>query len=90
MARTLKELAQEAIAVQDACNPRAVARGLVRALDDLDALKNLGTDALCAHAITRAWVDKLASLAGIQDVGNEAAIRALDACQAIAEGKEGA
>jgi hypothetical protein len=88
--RTLQQLAQEALDVQNACNPRAVARGLVRALDDLDALKNLGTDALCAHAVTRAWVDKLASLAGIQDVGNDAAIRALDGCQAMAEGKEGA
>jgi hypothetical protein len=84
----IRQLAQDAIDVQNACNIRAVARGLVRALDDLDALGARGTDALRSDPITRAWVDKLASLAGVQDLGNEAAMRAHARCGAIAEGKE--
>jgi len=70
--RTISELAKEACEVQNACNIRAVARGLVRALDDLDAQGVGGTDALCAHAVTRAWVDKLASLAGVQGISDNA------------------
>jgi hypothetical protein len=69
--RTIAELAKEACEVQDACNLRAVARGLVRATDDLDALGIAG-DALREHPVTRAWVDKLASLASVQGSYGEA------------------
>ena len=81
--RTIAQLAKEACEVQDACNLRAVARGLVRATDDLDALGIAG-DALRAHPVTRAWVDKLASLAGVQGINAEA-MHAHGECSKLAE-----
>ena len=65
--RTIAELAREACAVQDACNISGVARGFVRVLDELRAHPDCtGNDWLHAHPVTRAWADKLASLAGVQ------------------------
>jgi hypothetical protein len=86
--RPIKELAQAALAAQNACNIRAVARGLVRATDDLHAHGVCGSDELMAHPVTRAWVDKLASLAGIQNIGNHRAIGALDTCEKLANSND--
>lgn len=84
--RTIAELAREACAVQNASNISGVARGFVRALDDLRAQPDYtGNDWLDAHPITRAWVDKLASLTGLQG-SYASAFKAHGECARLAEG----
>jgi len=66
--RSLRELAQEAVAIQNACNACGLAGGLQRALSDLYGHareQGHGTKWVNEHHITRLWVDKLASLAGL-------------------------
>lgn len=68
--RTIKELAQEAINVQHACNPLGLTKGLARSLQTLrerleaDGLPH-DTQAICGHPIFRLWVSKLHDLAGM-------------------------
>jgi hypothetical protein len=62
MSRTIQELANEAIQVQDACNLTAVANGLARATK---ALKEHGFYSP-AHPILQLWADKIASLTNTQ------------------------
>jgi hypothetical protein len=82
--KTLQDLAKEALRVQDACALRGVARGLVRAITDLEVtLLGLHSEELYQHPITQAWVSKLASLAGVPD--NQSKI--WQAVEDIAEGK---
>jgi hypothetical protein len=62
-------LAREALAVQDACNLSGVAHGFARAMASLRAL-GFDTEECNRSAITRLWLDKLNSLAGIQALGD--------------------
>jgi len=67
--RTLKELAEEAYRVQDACNLAGVLRGATRAHDDLRKLaeqENKEWDWCDKHPIMQLWSDKIAQLAGTQ------------------------
>lgn len=66
MSKTLKQLAQEALDVQDACNLCGVAQAFARAMRDLGDYTN-GTDERNRHPITVVWLDKMNSLAGIQE-----------------------
>lgn len=66
MSKTLKELAQESLDCQDACNLCGLAQAFARAMRDLGDHTN-GTDARNQHPITRVWLDKMNSLAGIQE-----------------------
>ncbi len=59
--RTLAQLAQEALDVQDACNLSGVAQGFGRAMVDLRRALNDG-HAIRTHAITVLWLDKLADM----------------------------
>lgn len=69
MEKTLKELAEECLQVQDACNLVAVANGMGRSISRLRDL--LGDwDVAYRHPITRLWVDKLASLSGYPQAGS--------------------
>ncbi len=71
--RTLQELAQEALEIQGACNLCGLVQSFARALIDLNALsRNDGTTERNQHPIVIVWLDKLNSLAGIQDFGNKA------------------
>jgi hypothetical protein len=71
MARTLKDLAKEALAVQDACNLSGVVHGFARFMSDLCEM-GLDTNARNRHPITLLWVDKVAQLSGYkQDYGVE-------------------
>lgn len=68
--KTLRQLADDAIAMQDACNGFAIANGFGRAMTDLrDALKEAGeptdTDAFRNHPIYRLWASKIHDLAGM-------------------------
>jgi hypothetical protein len=68
--RTLRELAQEALIVQDACNPLGVTKGYATALSDLrEALAAAGlpcdTQSLCSHPVNRLWASKVHDLASM-------------------------
>lgn len=65
MARTLKELAEEAYMVQDACNLLAVVNGMARAVKELREILPSWDD-VDNHPVTRLWADKIASLTGTQ------------------------
>lgn len=64
--KTLQKLADDALFIQDACNLRAVVRGMVRAMDDLREIMPTN-DCWMYHPIIRLWADKIASMTGIQD-----------------------
>lgn len=66
MSKTLKELAQESLDCQDACNLCGLAQAFARVMRDLGEHTN-GTDARNQHPITRVWLDKMNQLAGIQE-----------------------
>jgi hypothetical protein len=81
--RSLKQLANDAIEVQDACNINAVARGMIRAMDDLRELHKgqmFGSYELNAHPVTRLWAHKLADLSNMADTGSELYGHAYMAC----------
>ena len=69
MSKTLQELAQEALRVQDACNLWAVVNGFARALGHLDELTK-GTTERDNHPIARVWADKVNHLTGTQGYMN--------------------
>lgn len=79
---TIQQLAQQAIDVQDACNLSGVARGFVRAIDELRAA---GVSDVRNHPVSKLWASKLHSLAftGLDDFGD-----AYIKCQALAGGGE--
>lgn len=68
MPRTLKELAQEALDVQNACNLSGVVHGFARAMGDLMA-HTKSTDERNQHPIAILWADKVAHLTGTQSFG---------------------
>lgn len=75
MPRTLKELAKEALDVQDACNLSGVAHGFARAMTDLGE-HTRGTDERNKHPVAVLWADKIAHLTGTQDLGNDVTTKA--------------
>lgn len=59
---------KDALAIQaGACNPIAVSRALVRAIDACHA-EGLGTDAICADPAVRLIVHQLAFLVNIDEI----------------------
>ena len=62
--RTMQQLAEESLAVQDACNLSGLVHAFSRAVHDLWELRppDQGTDWVNRHPIVRAWVSKLTSL----------------------------
>lgn len=68
--KTIKELADEAVLVQSACNGFAIANSYGKMMTNLrDALKESGepndTDDLRNHPINRMWASKIHDLAGL-------------------------
>jgi len=68
--RTLKELANEALQVQNASNLCGVAQSFAKAMIDLGEHCK-GTDDRNKHPIAILWLDKMNSLAGIQPFYDE-------------------
>lgn len=64
--RTLKDLAKEAIDVQNACNLSGVVLSWGRAILRLRAILNAGTQETNEHPINQLWADKVAQLTGTQ------------------------
>ena len=70
MEKTIKQLAQEALDVQDACNLSGVAHAFARALSALrKAIPNASTSEINAHPIAKVWADKIAHLTQTQQRG---------------------
>jgi hypothetical protein len=65
MSRTLKQLAQESLDVQDACNLSGVLHG---AYEAMLSLRKLGVYN-AQHPIMQLWADKIAHLTGTQTIG---------------------
>ena len=84
MTKTIKQLAQDALNVQDACNLSGVVHGFSRAMSDLCTLVP-NTGERNTHPIAILWADKIAHLTGIQDLGNSVTMRAYDACHELAK-----
>ena len=68
--RTLKELAQEALDVQDACNLSGVVHGWSRSMSRLyeilrEQKEFSGTDQVNHHPINQLWASKVQDLAGM-------------------------
>jgi hypothetical protein len=65
--KTMSQLAQDALNVQDACNLSGVVHGFSRAITDLRALiPKASTDEINKHPICLLWADKIAHLTGTQ------------------------
>lgn len=75
MSKTLKQLAQEALDVQNACNLSGVAQAFARAMIDLGE-HTKGTDERNRHPVAVLWADKIAHLTGTQDLGNDVTTKA--------------
>lgn len=87
--KTIKELAKEALDVQTACNLSGVVHSFSRIISELrEAEPNKGTDYYNTHPIVIVYLDKLNSLAGIQELGNETVMRAFDAVHRAAEERQ--
>jgi len=86
MSRTIQQLAQEALDVQDACNLLAVVNGMSRAIKELREIC-AGWHTVDSHPIVMLWADKIASLTETQTLGDERVSRAFHAVYAIVEGR---
>lgn len=86
MAKSLKELAQDALNVQDACNLSGVAHDFARCMSDL-CEHGLDTEARNKHPIAQLWADKIAHLTGTQSLGNDAVMAAYTEVRKLAEGE---
>ena len=71
MPRTIQELAQEAIDVQNACNLSGVVHGFSRAITELRELSpDKGTTWINEHPICALWADKIAHLTRTQNIND--------------------
>ncbi len=70
MAKTMIDLANDALDVQDACNLSGVVHGFSRAVSVMRQDLGMDTPTCNENAITRMWLDKLNSLAGIQPLND--------------------
>jgi len=78
--KTIKQLAQEALDVQDACNLSGVIHSWSRAIGELwkhtEGVPRRGTAWVNLHPINQLWADKVASLTNTQTLGHDGVLRA--------------
>lgn len=83
--------ANDALMVQNACNLSGVVRSFHRTLQDVlwPVAHEIGegTHWVNTHPITRAYIDKLASLAGTQSIPTNEVYDAFTKCESIAAGE---
>ena len=80
MSRTIKELAQEALDVQNASNLSGVVLSFAKVIQELKELSVYDR----RHPIVLAWVDKINSLTGTQGVDWEVFSDAFSAVERLA------
>jgi len=83
--RTMAQLAEEAMQVQDACNLSGVVKGMDRAIASLRELGVTGTDQIREHFVTRLWAAKVADLCGFYSFSENPFSDAWMKCQAVVE-----
>jgi len=87
-----RKAAQFAVDVQDACNGRAVLAALVDHLDRMTASdRSIVGDVRNQHPVLIAVLDKMASLAHIQNLSGlegDRIMAAHEACQRLAQGEQ--
>lgn len=88
--KTLKELAQEALDVQDACNLSGVVHGWHRSMERLCAIMRelpdySGTDMVNTHPINKLWASKVYDLTNMGFNDTEAFYSAYLDCKKLAE-----
>jgi hypothetical protein len=85
MARTLSQIANLALSVQDACNPLAVARLYVNVTDELrEHHKVCGTNEICRHPCVILIAHKLADLSNVASFCDATYADAYSECVAMA------
>ena len=62
--KTLQQLAQESLDIQDACNSCGLAQRFAKVMIELGEYTS-GTDARNAHPIVKMWISKFEHLAGL-------------------------
>lgn len=66
-----KKLAQDALDIQDGCNLTGIVHGFSRAVSVLrESCPDKGTDWYNHHPICVLWADKIAQLAGVQNLSD--------------------
>ena len=84
--RTMKELAQESMDIQNASNLSGLAHSFSRLITNLrfhlEKEKDFSTEVLNQHAIVRIYLDKMNSLAGIQGYDSNI-FTAYDECEKL-------
>lgn len=80
--RNIKELAKEAITIQDACNLSGLVHGWSRSITELrEIMPATGTEAINRHPINKLRASKLLELSGAGLAGGEAYEEALKWCE---------
>ena len=83
--RTIAQLAEEVLAVQDACNLSGVVLAWGRSIVRLHRLfPDYGTDAINMHPINQLWADKVAHLTETQDSNSPTLSAAYDCVAELA------
>jgi hypothetical protein len=85
MTRTLRQLAQESLDIQNASNLSGIVHSFSRAIMELRELA--GTDYSNQHPINTLWADKISGLTHVQDLGNSWAFKCYGAVKDFIEGK---
>lgn len=87
--RSLKDLAKEVLAVQDACNLSGVVHSWSRSMTRLrQLLADQGTSAINTHPINQLWADKVAHLTGTQGESMASLSDAYRAVNRVSESEE--
>lgn len=85
-----KRAADFAVSVQDACNGRAILASLLRHMDEMRAADDAFVgDLRNQHPVLVAVLDKLASLANVQNISGDVGNRIIDAhvaCDRLRQG----
>lgn len=83
--KTMAQLAEEAMQVQDACNLSGVVKGMDRAIANLRELGITGTDEIRNHFISVMWACKIADLCGMVCANVEPFNTAWNKCNELVE-----
>lgn len=88
MKKTMRELCQEALDVQNACNLCGIAQRFAAVMIELGEYTN-GTDERNTHAVAILWIEKMNHLSGIQSFSNAAIDKKIDAAYSFCYDKIG-